>query len=169
MAPYREDTHLSKNMIALSGYLADKFPSSPSLKRIARSTDFKRLLFCLSEVAPSLMKGPLKRASRKCEYALRGEEKARITRKRAAPPNDNGKNTKRVKNSHPSQRDVESDVVTQVHNLMSFPPPRYRVANSLNSRKILHCNHFKNAQKPKNPTLGRIYSVLRRPFRIHSF
>ena len=128
MAPYKEDTHLSKNIIALSGHLADKFPSSPALKNIARSTEFKGFLFCLSEVAPTLMKGPLKRASRKCEHALRGEEKARIARKRVAPPNKPGKNTKRVKTSHPSQQGTESDVVTQVHNTIIFPL-RYIVAN----------------------------------------
>ena len=61
--------HLSENMIALSGYL----PLSPGLKNKA-STSFKRFLFCLSEVAPSLVKGPLKRASRKCEHALRDDE-----------------------------------------------------------------------------------------------
>ena len=130
MAPHKEDTHLSKNIIALSGYLAEKFPSSRALKSIARSTDFKRFLFCLSETAPSLMKGTLKRASRKCEHALEVEEKARVARKRAASPNSNGKSTKRNKTSHPSQWQVESDVVTQVHNIMIFPP-RSRVANPL--------------------------------------
>ena len=130
MAPHKEDTHLSKTIIALSGYLADKFPSSRALKNIARSTDFKRFLFCLSEVAPSLMKGPLKRASRKCEHALRGEEKARTARKRVGPPDNEGRSTKRAKTSHTSQREIKSDVVTQVHNVMTFPP-RYRVANSL--------------------------------------
>ena len=147
MAPYKEDTHLSKNMIALSGYLADKFPASPALKNIARSTDFKGFLFCLSEVAPSLMKGTLRRASLKCEHALRGEEEARIARKRVAPSNNNGKSTKRVKTSHPSQK-IGSDVVTQVHNVMIFPR-RHRVANPSNSRKILHCNHFRTTRSKK--------------------
>ena len=132
MAPYKEDTHLSKTIIALSGHLADKFPSSRALKNIARSTDFKRFLFCLSEVAPSLMKGTLKRASRKCDHALRVEEKARVARKRAASPNSNGKKTKRVKASHPSQWEAESDVVTQVGNPVSSPP-RDGITNSLHS------------------------------------
>ena len=148
MAPYKEDTHLSKTIIALSAQLADKFPSSRAPKNIARSTDFKHFLFCLSEVAPKLMKGPLKRASRKCEDALGVEEKARVARKRAASPNSNGNGTKRIKTSHTSQRQVVSDVVTQVHSVMIFPP-RYGAANPLNSRKIPHGNHFATARSKK--------------------
>ena len=132
MAPYKEDTHLSKNIIALSNHLAEKFPSSRSLKNIARSTDFKRFLFCLSEVAPSLMKGTLRRASIKCDHALGVEEKARFARKRAASPKSNGKETKRVKASHPSQWEAESNVSTQVGIPVSCRP-RDGITNSLHS------------------------------------
>ena len=159
MAPNKEDTHLSKNIIALSGYLAEKFPSSRALKNIARSTDFKRFLFCLSETAPSLMKGTLKRASRKCEHALGVEENARVARKRVASPNSNGKSTKRIKTSHTSQRETESDVVAQVHIVMVFPP-RFRIANPLNSRKILHCNHFRTARSKKTKNRTKLTQYL---------
>ena len=103
MAHSHEKTFVCKGLMV---YMTEFVKHKASLhdKRIARSSEFKSFLLYLSEKAPSAMSKVLKSASGKCENANRVGKGPRSRKKRAASPKSTENSAKRLKITHPSQK-----------------------------------------------------------------
>lgn len=142
---------MAKGLIAYMDQIAERAASRHHGK-IAKSPEFKKFLFKLSERAPLVMHRLMKSVSRKCDGHLRDGIESRTSRKRADPPVCHKRNAKRYKTTCAAGEEVgqnfgqDDDEEDLMKNEMPGPQPSLQCSGGVFSNSLASDNEGETSE-----------------------